>query len=223
MKKRAYVGVEDPELAITIVRNPQIKVSIRVDFLSPKVPQFSIEIPIAPEATRVEILAIISVGMDALREQIVAHFLSFGFSNDTCLQLAHGLMDGYDKIMTGENQKVSLDPTMQAIEQWDGGLSDQETTFEVPEAFLSEFYNRIVTAKRVIDRNQPKKFRMEMINRPVPTNTRQESESAKVIRQYRNKTQLTQPGPLFVVVYDISGKPIGTTQVNKNNLRYNRV
>lgn len=98
----------------------------------------------------------------------------------------------------------------QDITGQDPTVSIYEGTFVIPMDFINETQKRVVTGAVKI-RRDPKVRHIELTYSPKdkikPTDT------ARVIRQYRNRSLKQQPKPLYVIVYDQMGRATGTIPI----------
>jgi hypothetical protein len=92
----------------------------------------------------------------------------------------------------------------------DNVVKTYEGRFPLPMSFINETQERVVTAATKVER-VPATRRIELTKLPPQKTTPNDVE--RIVRMYKNRSLKTQPKPMYIVVYDVFGKPTGTIRV----------
>jgi len=210
MDKQGYISPEQGRLEISVIRDAQPRVEMTLDLGIPNFTVFSLKMPLAEDDPRA-MSGLVAEAVNAMCDEASAFMLSLEYPEEVIVQLYATVLAAFKNMVnTGEGQP-------------DAGTDDTVKTFtasfSLPQSFVNETRKKVVTAAGKDIRRTPKMRHLELTYaKPGKPSV---NDTAKVIRQYRGRTVKNQPRPLFIVVYDVGGKAIGTIPVDsnfKNNL-----
>ncbi len=212
--KTAYVSPPHGVLEIVIIRDANPRVTIALDLGIPNFTVFSMNMPLA-EGEPQAMSQLIAEAVHVLLDEVSSFMLAMEYDEKVIVNI-YATVLGTFKTMSSESDPskeqdaIGADPTVQIY----------EGTFDIPMDFINETQNRVVTAAVKIKR-QPTVRHIEFSYSPKEKT--KPSDTARVIRQYRNRSLKQQPKPMFVIVYDQMGHatgtiPIGTGKNFKNEL-----
>src|SRR5271156_5088926 len=212
--KIAYVSPPHGELNITLIRDANPRVTISLDLGIPNFTVFSMTLPLA-EGEPQAMSQLIAEAVHVLLDEVSSFMLAMEYEERVIVNIYAQVLATFKTMSTEsdpskEQDAIGADPTVQIY----------EGTFEIPMDFINETQQRVVTAATKI-RRQPVVRHIEFTYSPKQKT--KPSDTARVIRQYRNRSLRQQPKPMFVIVYDQLGRatgtiPIGTGKKFKNEL-----
>jgi len=216
MEKTAYIGPPLAELYLTIIRDANPVFMLSLDLGIPNgVPQFEIKLPL-PEGKATQTAKVVREALAALLDEALAFMQSMGFSRELQVQVYAAALRCFESI-TAEAEAEAAVPDYAK----DNVVKVYEGTFPIPQAFVNETQQRVVTAATNVKR-VPEVRRIELTKLPPPKV--QPNEVEKLIRMYRGRSLQNQPHRLYVMVYDQVGRPAGVLPVQnqwKNTLLKN--
>ena len=201
--KVAYISPPEGELIITLVRDANPRVSILLDLGIPNFTVFSMTLPLAEGQPR-EMSGLIAEGVHVLLDEVATFMMSMEYEEKVIVNMYAQVLATF-KTMSGESDpQKEQDPAGQ-----DPTIKSFEGTFALPMDFINETQKRVVTAKKI---ERPVKVRHVELTYS-PKEKIKPSDTARVIRQYRNRSLKQQPKPLYVIVYDQMGRATGTIPI----------
>src|SRR5271157_581799 len=212
MEKTGYISPQQGVLELSIIRDANPHVIITADLGIPNFTVFSMTLPLVENQPRT-MSELLAEAIHVLCDEIANFMLAMEFQEEVIVQTYGTILNCY-KGMSKETDSDKQEGEMTE----DDFVKVYTGTFNLPQSFVNETQNKIVTAGKVIKR-PPVYRRIELSTEKPPKPTT--SDVARVIRQYRNRSLKTQPKPLFVVVYDQVGRPSGTLSLGpqfKNKL-----
>ena len=208
MDKTGYISPPQGNLEITVIRDNNPRVNISIDLGIPNFTVFSITLPLVEEqpATMSELIA---EALHALCDEMSAFMITMGYEHEVIVQT-------YATILTcfrGMSNEADSDKQHDDLTE-DDFVKVFEGTFNIPQGFVNETQDKVVTAAsgKTIRKSPPYK-RLELTyEKPGKTTT---NDVARLIREYRGKTIKNQPRPMYVLVFDQTGRPTGTVPIGK--------
>jgi hypothetical protein len=211
--KRAYISPPTGTLEITVVRDKEPYVTLTLDLGIPNFTVFSLKMPVV-QARPVDMTALLAEALSALLDEMSAFMLSMDYHQDIIVRTYATILATF-KEMTPES---NTDTDSSAIGK-DDTVVTYEGSFPLPQNFVNETYDKVVTGSHKVIQRMPKQRHIELtVVKPTKVDTQ---DVGKLIRQYRGRSIKTQPKPMYVVVYDMAGRPAGTVAIGpnfKNNL-----
>lgn len=205
--KTSYISPPTGALDITVVRDKDPYCTITLDLGIPNFTVFSLKMPVVP-ARPVDMTALLAEALAALLDEMSAFMLSMNYAEDIIVRIYATVLATF-KEMTPES---TTDAGMSSIGK-DNTIVTYEGSFQLPLPFVNETYDKVVTGAQVVKR-MPKQRHIELtVMKPNKVDTQ---DVGKLIRQYRGRSLKTQPKPMFVMVYDMRGRPAGTVPVGPN-------
>ena len=197
--KKAYISPGTGNLDITVVRATEPYVLITLDLGIPNFTVFSLKMPVVGNRPT-DMNPLIAEGLSAMLDEMAAFMLSLNFREEVIVRI-YALALATFQEMTPESNDGK-----QGIGE-DNTVVTYAGSFPLPQDFVNETQQKVVTAAAVIKR-LPAQRRIELsVLKPQKID---KDDVEKVIRQYRGKTLKTQPKPMYVIVYDQKGRPTGT-------------
>jgi hypothetical protein len=201
--KVAYISPPEGELTITLIRDANPRVSILLDLGIPNFTVFSMTLPLA-EGQPKEMSGLIAEGVHVLLDEVASFMMAMEYEEMVIVNIYAQVLATF-KTMSGESDpQKEQDPAGQ-----DPTIKTFEGTFAIPMDFINETQKRVVTAKKI---ERPVKVRHVQLTYS-PKEKIKPSDTARVIRQYRNRSLKQQPKPLYVIVYDQMGRATGTIPI----------
>jgi 8-oxo-dGTP pyrophosphatase MutT (NUDIX family)/GNAT superfamily N-acetyltransferase len=208
--KQAYLSPSTGTLDISVIRDSRPSVSITLDLGIPNFTVFSIKIPLVEDAPT-SMSSVIAEAVHTLLDEMSAFMISMDFENKVIVLIYSTILTAF-KGMTGE---ADTNKSMDAIGK-DPVVKTFEGTFKLPMAFINETFDKVVTASssKTIKRPPPVHRHLELTyEKPAKTTV---TDARKVIRDFKNRSIKTQPGPMYVIVYDTFGNPKATIPIGQN-------
>ncbi len=216
MEKTAYIGPPLAELYLTIIRDANPVFVLSLDLGIPNgMPQFEIKMPL-PDGKATQTAKVVREALGALLDEALAFFQSMRYSQELQVQMYAAALQCFEGITT-EAEAEAMVPDYAK----DNVVRVYEGTFPIPQAFVNETQQRVVTAATNVKR-VPAVRRIELTKLPPPKV--QPNEIEKLIRMYRGRSLENQPHRLYMMVYDQAGRPAGVLPVQnqwKNTLLKN--
>lgn len=191
-------------------------VQISLDLGSTKVPIFTLTIPYQGNVDE-EAREIAYEGVLALLDELTAFMLERKVTREVIVALYASALGAFQNL--SPETFVTEFLTEEPVKLW-------ESEFDLPIEFAMEMQSKVVTAavhwrltlddskyapKNLIPIHQPGGRVREVKLKSDYT------QALDAIRKYRNQTLQRQSGPLFVMVYNSNGKPVGVQQAPKVN------
>jgi hypothetical protein len=124
-----------------------------------------------------------------------------GFDEDLAKATFALVLMGYEKIK-------GSDPIM------DGDSASYRADLPLDPAFVNEIHRTVITA--AVKRDAPvtpiKQVRKMEVVRHLPK-TKALTDAQRIIQKYRNRSLKGQPRPMYVLIYDYNGKPVGVSKL----------
>lgn len=201
MEKQGYISPQEGKLEISVVRDAQPRVDIALDLGIPNFTVFSMRLPLVEDDPRA-MSGLVAEAVHVLCDEVASFMLSMQFEEEVIVRLYATVLAAYKAMAKGDNK-----------ESGDDMVKTFEVGFRLPQEFVDETQKKVVTAAKVVQRT-PKTRHLELTYaKPSKTTV---DDTARVVRQYRNRTLRQQPRPLYVVVYDQLGRPQGAVPVDPN-------
>jgi hypothetical protein len=213
--KTAYVSPPHGLLELAIIRDANPRVNLALDLGIPNFTVFSMTFPLAEGEPRA-MSELIAEAVNVLLDEVASFMIAQEYEEPVIVKMYQTVLSTFKSMSTeadtAKDQDVSgQDPTVQIY----------EGTFDIPMDFINATQKHVVTGSGKKLKREPKVRHIELTY--SPKQKIKPSDSARVIRQYRNRSLKTQPKPMFVIVYDQLGRatgtiPIGTGKTFKNQL-----
>lgn len=202
--KTAYVSPPHGELDITLIRDANPRVSISLDLGIPNFTVFSMTLPLA-EGEPNAMSELIAEAVHVLLDEVASFMMSMEYDEQVIVNMYANVLATFKTMSTEadtskEQDAAGQDPTVKTF----------EGTFDIPQNFIDETQRRVVTGAVKIVRD-PKVRHIQLTY--SPKEKIKPSDTARVIRQYRNRSLKQQPKPLYVIVYDQMGRATGTIPI----------
>jgi hypothetical protein len=212
LAKNSYVSPPTGILEITTIRDANPRVSLNLDLGIPNFTVFSMKIPLVEDQPKA-MSGLIAEAVHALLDEVASFMLSVEFSEEIIVQIYATVLAAFKGMSSEadsskEQDETGADPTVKTF----------EGTFNLPMSFVNETQKKVVTGATKIKR-APKVRHIELTYSPKPKTT--VDDTARVIRQYRSRSLKQQGRPMYVIVYNMQGKPTGTLAIGpgfKNRL-----
>src|SRR5277367_5068982 len=213
--KLAYVSPPHGVLEITMIRDANPRVSISLDLGIPNFTVFSMTFPLAEGEPRA-MSELIAEAVNVLLDEVASFMIAQEYEEPVIVNMYQTVFSAFKGMSseadTSKEQDVAgQDPTVQIY----------EGTFTIPQDFINATQKHVVTGGVKKIKREPKVRHIELTYSPKQKT--KPNDTARVIRQYRNRSLKQQPKPMFVIVYDQLGRatgtiPIGTGKTFKNQL-----
>jgi hypothetical protein len=213
--KTAYVSPELGALEITMIRDANPRVTINLDLGIPNFTVFSMTFPLAEGEPRA-MSELIAEAVNVLLDEVASFMIAQEYEEPVIVSMYQTVFSAFKSMSTeadtSKGQDIAgQDPTVQIY----------EGTFDIPMDFINATQKHVVTGGVKKIKREPKVRHIELTYSPKQKT--KPSDTARVIRQYRNRSLKQQPKPMFVIVYDQLGRatgtiPIGTGKTFKNQL-----
>ena len=213
--KTAYVSPPHGLLEITIIRDANPRVTIALDLGIPNFTVFSMNFPLAEGAPRA-MSELIAEAVNVLLDEVATFMLAQEYEDPVIVKTYQTVLSAFKSMSTETDTAKAQDPAGQ-----DPTVQIYEGTFDIPMDFINATQKHVVTGGAKKIQRTPKVRHIEL--KYSPKEKTKPSDTARVIRQYRNRSLKQQPKPMFVIVYDQLGRatgtiPIGTGKQFKNQL-----
>lgn len=213
--KIAYVSPPHGALDITLIRDANPRVTISLDLGIPNFTVFSMNFPLAEGEPRA-MSELIAEAVNVLCDEVASFMMAQEYEEPVIVRIYSTVLTAFKSMSTEadtskEQDVAGQDPTVQIY----------EGTFDIPMDFINATQKHVVTGGVKKIKREPKVRHIELTYSPKQKT--KPSDTARVIRQYRNRSLKQQPKPMFVIVYDQLGRatgtiPIGTGKTFKNQL-----
>src|SRR5271154_5914302 len=213
--KTAYVSPPHGVLEITMIRDANPRVTIALDLGIPNFTVFSMNFPLAEGEPRA-MSELIAEAVNVLCDEVASFMLAQEYEESVIVKMYQTVLTAFKGMSseadTSKEQDIAgQDPTVQIY----------EGTFDIPMDFINATQKHVVTGGVKKIKREPKVRHIELTYSPKQKT--KPNDTARVIRQYRNRSLKQQPKPMFVIVYDQMGRatgtiPIGTGKTFKNQL-----
>ena len=213
--KTAYVSPPDGVLEIAIIRDANPRVTIALDLGIPNFTVFSMNLPLA-EGEPNAMSELIAEAVNVLCDEVASFMIAQQYEEPVIVKMYQTVLSAFKSMSTeadtSKDQDIAgQDPTVQIY----------EGTFDIPMDFINATQEHVITGSVKKIKREPKVRHIELTY--SPKQKVKPSDTARVIRQYRNRSLKQQPKPMFVIVYDQLGRatgtiPIGTGKTFKNQL-----
>src|SRR5271170_2052733 len=212
--KTAYVSPPHGVLEIAMIRDANPRVTLSLDLGIPNFTVFSMSFPLAEGAPR-EMSELIAEAVSVLLDEVASFMMAQEYEDPVIVNMYAVVRGAFKSMSTETDTAKEQDPAGQ-----DPTVQIYEGTFDIPMDFINATQQHVITGAAKI-RREPKVRHIELTYSPKQKT--KPSDTARVIRQYRNRSLRQQPKPLFVIVYDQLGRatgtiPIGTGKKFKNEL-----
>ena len=192
--KTAYVSPPHGLLEIGIIRDANPRVSISLDLGIPNFTVFSMTFPLAEGHPR-QMSELIAEAVNVLLDEVATFMLAQEYDESVIVKMYQTVLSAFKSMSTEadtskDQDAIGQDPTVQIY----------EGTFDIPMDFINETQQKVVTGGVKKIERTPKVRHIEL--RYSPKEKIKPSDTARVIRQYRNRSLKQQPKPMFVIVYD---------------------
>jgi 8-oxo-dGTP pyrophosphatase MutT (NUDIX family) len=215
MEKVSYLSPSAGQLEVTVIRDSRPYVAITLDLGIPNFTVFSLKLPLIEDKPN-SMSTLVAEAIHVLMDEVSAFMISMDYKEGVIVQLYSEVIGCYKGMSSETDSNKSKSPASK-----DPIVKSFEGSFRLPLAFINETYDKVVTAKKAgkVIQVGPKtrhiEFKYEKPNKPTMT------DAQKVIKMYKTRSLKSQPNPLYIVVYDQTGKPYTTIPLNtgfKNKL-----
>lgn len=217
--KTAYVGVRDAELTIMVTPH---EVSATVDLALPQVPAFSLRIP--SDHCSGEKAYLFHEMITMLQAHLVKYLLAVGVPQDLVDKTYYAMVKAVESSESGDSSKsdrsgVGGDPLLERVVSLEP-LEVYEIRWPLPEGLTESLHQKVVTA------SVPKKVNLPQrgphpggfSHGHAPSTRKQNYPSVRnLVQKFRGQQGKTLTGPVFVLVYDVQGRPIGVRSIKGPN------
>lgn len=202
MEKTAYVSPSFAELSITVIRDSNPSVTLSFDVGMPNyLPHFDLKFPLIEEGSGAKMALLVREALTVLLDEVTMFMQSMEYDREVQVELYAAALQCFE----GMGVESEADAHMPEYTR-DDMVRVYEGTFPMPQAFVEETQDKVVTAATKVQR-VPQNRRIELTKLKPPTTTTNEVE--KIIRLYRDRSLKQQPHRLYVMVYDQTGRPAG--------------
>jgi hypothetical protein len=201
MEKTGYISPPQGVLELNVIRDSNPRVTLNLDLGIPNFTVFSMTLPLVENEPKA-MSELLAEAIHVLCDEVANFMLVMDYQQEVIVQIYSTVLNCYK----GMSRETDTDKTTGELTE-DDFIKTYAGTFNLPQTFVNETQNRVVTAAKVIKRPPPYRKIDLSVEKPSKATT---SDVARVIRQYRGRSLKTQPKPLFVVVYDQVGRPSGT-------------
>jgi hypothetical protein len=196
------------QLNITVIRDANPTVVIALDVGLPNyLPHFDLKFPLIEEGSGAKMAAVVRKALGTLLDEVMMFMQSMKYNREVQVQLYAAALQCFEGMTL--NSEASADLPEYAR---DNVVLTYEGTFQMPAAFVEETQRAVVTAATKVQR-VPVNRRIELTK--LPPNKTNTYDVEKLIRLYRNRSLQQQPHRLYVMVYDQTGRPVGTLPADK--------
>lgn len=203
--KTAYISPANGELEITIIREGNPYVVIELDLGIPNFTRFSLKFPlIIAEPNNMSTVTQEALGI--LLDEVATFMMSMKYDKEVITDIYARALSAF----SGMNVDSSTQAKFTDVAQ-DPNIETYKALFKLPQSFVQETQERVVTSAAYIKRAPA--VRQIEFGTAVPTNKNNMGDLQRTIRQFRNRQLKTQPKPLYVIVYDVQGRPTGVLPV----------
>lgn len=200
--KTAYVSPPEGLLEIAVIRDANPRVNISLDLGIPNFTVFSMSIPLAEGEPRA-MSELIAEAVNVLCDEVASFMLAQEYEEPVIVNMYSTVLGAFKGMSRESDTAKEQDAAGQ-----DPAVQVYEGTFEIPMDFVNATQRHVVTGGVKKIRREPKVRHIELTYSPKQKT--KPSDTARVIRQYRNRSLKQQPKPMFVIVYDQLGRPTGT-------------
>ena len=200
-EKTAYISPPQGVLELSLIRDSNPRALLTLDLGIPNFTVFSMTLPLVENQPQA-MSELMAEAIHVLCDEVANFMLVMDFKEEVIVQIYGTVLNCYK----GMSKETDTDKEHGEMTE-DDFVKVFVGTFNLPQAFVNETQNRVVTAAKVIKRPVPYRKIELSVEKPAKTTVK---DVARVIRQYRGRSLKTQPKPLFVVVYDQLGRPSGT-------------
>src|SRR5271163_3503689 len=213
--KTAYVSPPHGVLEITMIRDANPRVTIALDLGIPNFTVFSMNFPLAEGEPRA-MSELIAEAVNILLDEVASFMMAQEYEDSVIVKIYQSVLSAFKSMSTEADTAKEQDPAGQ-----DPTVQIYEGTFDIPMDFINATQQHVVTGGVKKIKREPKIRHIELTYSPKQKT--KPSDTARVIRQYRNRSLKQQPKPMFVIVYVQMGRatgtiPIGTGKNFKNEL-----
>jgi hypothetical protein len=200
--KNAYVSPPHGVLELAIIRDVNPRVTLALDLGIPNFTVFSMNFPLAEGEPRA-MSGLIAEAVNVLLDEVASFMLAQEYEEPVIVKIYQTVLSAFKSMSTEADTAKDQDPAGQ-----DPTVQVYEGTFDIPMDFINATQKHVVTGSGKKIKREPKVRHIELTYSPKQKT--KPSDTARVIRQYRNRSLRQQPKPLFVIVYDQLGRPTGT-------------
>lgn len=194
--KTAHISPNLGILELTLMAQERPQALLTLDLGIPNWPVWNLRVPMDSEDGE----RILDMSLQALAEDVLNFLLVMGV-NDKVAQ------DTYSKILMAY-QLAKEQPA-----ENDGDSVSYRAGLEISPEFIEETHKSIVTAANS-KRTQPAQKPVRKMEVVRPAQKPKALQDAKqIIQKYRNRSLKGQPRPMYLLVYDYNGKPVGVKRL----------
>jgi hypothetical protein len=212
--KKAYVSPPTANVTLTVVRDSNPRVVLTFDVGLPNwLPHFELKMPLT-EVNGPKMAALCREALGVLLDEVIAFMMTMGYDREIQVQLYSAALACFDEI-TPSSEADARQPEYTR----DDVVQVYEGTFPMPASFIDQTQARIVTAAPNVKRSPAPPVPMTRVIQmtKMPPNKITPTEAERTIRMYKNRSLTSQPKPMYIVVYDMAGKPTGVLPLNPAN------
>jgi len=208
--KLAFVGAKKGELTLMVGPNG---IHMGIDLAMPNLAPFVIQAPLDGEGP-LELLFVDLI--ESLTGLVQGYLEAQGVDTeilDALTQNIKGAVSALDHRYTEQRYSENGSGVLDTVRDLETETLF-EAEFDLPEGFLQQAHTKVVTANAAIVRRtpqfQPKAVKTgpqtSILQRPTPS-------LKNIIQKYRTQQGKPLSGPLFVLVYDSTGRPVGVRSI----------
>ena len=198
--KTGYVSPPKGQLSLTVIRDAHPTVVMTLDLGIPNFTIFSLKYPLVDDEKRA-MSELTAEALNVLNDDVITFMLSMGYAEEVCVQICATVLTCFKNFSPKNDTQADL-----PLVGHDDSIVTYEGEFVMPQIFVDETYDKVVTAATIIKR-LPVSRHLELTHVPPTKNTM--SDAARAVKLFRGVSLTSQPQPLYVMVYDQKGRSRG--------------
>jgi hypothetical protein len=205
--KTGYVSPPKGQLSLTVIHDAHPTVLMTLDLGIPNFTVFSLKYPLVDDEKRA-MSELTAEALNALNDDVITFMLSMGYAEEVCVQICATVLTCFKNFSSKNDTQANL-----PMVGHDDSIVTYEGEFVMPQIFVDETYDKVVTAATIIKR-LPIVRHLELTHVPPTKNTM--SDAARAVKLFRGVSLTNQPQPLYVMVYDQKGRSRGVLPMTPN-------
>lgn len=216
-RKVAYVGAHEAELTIMVTQHD---LSATIDLAIPQVPTFPIRVPFDHQPGGKTYMFHEMVTM--LQAEMVKYLLAVGIPQELVDKTYYAMVKAVEGSEGGDDVKadrsgVGGDPLLERVVTLEP-LEVFEVRWKLPDGLSEAIHQKIVTATQKVTLPShgahPGTFPM---GHPPATLKQNYPSVRNLVQKFRGQQNKPLTGPVFVMVYDVNGRPVGVRSIKGPN------
>lgn len=226
MDKISFVAPQKGEISAAIIQSIPASILVSIDCGLQQIPQFSIRVPIDLEAN-LNAIQLVYLAVETVAYEILGFLLGSGIDPKSCQLMYMNILKALEKaeIKAGGNSDAersgSADELLDRIlEEEDDKL--YEIDFDIPELFVDQVYDHIITASSnsYVRTQRVTPFKRDFLIEFTDHSNIKKTDPKAILRKYRNNVFKHTPSKNYILVYDITGKPVGVTEAPRGPIKW---